>query len=32
MIIKQRINGRSVRAIAKARRCSVAETNEAIDR
>jgi hypothetical protein len=31
-IIRQRISGRSVREIAKARRCSVAQINEAIDR
>jgi hypothetical protein len=31
-IIRQRIAGRSVRAIAKAQHCSVAQVNEAIDR
>jgi Mor family transcriptional regulator len=31
-IIKQRIAGKSVRAIAKTQRCSVAQVNEAIDR
>jgi hypothetical protein len=31
-IIRQRISGRSVRAIAKAWRAIVAEINEAIDR
>ncbi len=31
-IIQQRIAGRSVRAIAKAQHCSVAQVNEAIDR
>ncbi len=31
-IIRQRISGRSVRAIAKARRCSVADVNAVIDR
>jgi hypothetical protein len=31
-IIRQHIDGRSVRAIAKAQRTTVAEINEAIDR
>jgi hypothetical protein len=31
-IIQQRIAGRSVRAIAKAQHCSVAQVDEAIDR
>jgi hypothetical protein len=31
-IIKQRIAGKSVRAIAKTQRCSVGQVNEAIDR
>jgi hypothetical protein len=31
-IIRQRISGRSVRAIAKERGCSVAQVNEVIDR
>jgi hypothetical protein len=31
-IIRQRIAGRSVRAIAKAQGCSAAQVNEAIDR
>ena len=31
-IIQQRISGRSVRAIAKAQGCSVAEVNKALDR
>jgi hypothetical protein len=32
VIIQQRISGRSVRAIAKAQGCSVAQINQAIDR
>jgi hypothetical protein len=31
-IIRQRVSGRSVRAIAQDRRCSVAQVNEVIDR
>ena len=31
-VIKQRISGRSVRAIAKAQGCSVVEVNKALDR
>lgn len=30
-LIEQRIRGRSVRAIAKAQGCSIAQINEAID-